>query len=203
MIPAGYLLKRVLPPPGWLQKGLEHVRVVCSVADCVNDNLVDVQKLWQHNGFGVANDPDVLQAFVREHQVDVSDATLFFYEAYEFELESDGWTFDPETWRAWTPAPSAGVEASVLRPSDKLTKLLGYDVVVFGDYLEHSPLSCNSIAQMLQVNEHCLFTSFGEAVHAIESGAFGGGCEEGAYKIYSVSAVNELVRTRPLSQALL
>jgi hypothetical protein len=200
MVPAGYLLKRVSPPPGWLKDGLTHVRAVCSVADCVNDNLVDVQTVWQHNGFGVANDPSILQNLVSECQADVSSATLFFYEAYECELESDGWTFNPENWRPWTAAQSAGVRDEVLYPPPGVTGFLGYDVVVFCDYLEHSPLSCNSIAQTLSVNEHCLFNTFDEAKQAIDSGAFGGGCEEGIYKIYSVSTVNKLAQTSLVSE---
>jgi hypothetical protein len=191
MIPAGYLLKRILPPPNWLRDGLEHVQAVCSVADCVNDNVVDVQKAWQHNGFGVANNPNMLHEIAGQSGAETSGATLFFYEAYEREIESDGWTFKPNEWRPWTPAPSAGVPDEVVRPRPETTHLLGYDVVVFGDYLEHSPLSCNSIAQAMSVNEHCLFNTLEEAKRAIDSGAFGGGCEEGVYKIYSVSSVNE------------
>lgn len=192
MIPAGYLLKRVSPPPGWLRDGIEHVRAVCSVADCVNDNLVDVQTAWLHNGFGVANDPSVLRNLADESGVTKNDATLFFYEAYEWELESDGWTFNPDEWRPRTAVQSAGVRDVVLYPPPGSAELLGYDVVVFGDYLEHSPLSCNSIAQTLSVNEHCLFNTFDEAKQAIDRGAFGGGCEDGAYSIYSVSTVTEL-----------
>jgi hypothetical protein len=186
MLPAGFLLKRVLPPPGWLADA--PISDVCSVSDCTNDdNVVDVQELWLHNGFGVANDPETLWS-VLAGKPTPTDATLFYYEAYEQELPSDGWTFDPDGWRPITSVPSAGVETKVApAPADR--RLLGYDVVVSEDYLEHSPLSCNSIAKQAPVNRHCLFDTFEAAKTAIDSGAFGGGCEEGIYRIYSVNVV--------------
>jgi hypothetical protein len=155
----------------------------------VNDNIVDVQGAWQHNGFGVANDPDVLASLAADVGADVGEASLFYFTAYERELESDGWTFDPAGWRARSAAQSAAVADDVrLPPPDALT-LLGYDVVVFGDFLEHSPLSCNSVAEQLPTNEHCLLASLDEAVAAIDGGAFGGGCEEGVYTIFAVHRV--------------
>ncbi|AJP70571.1 hypothetical protein TS85_00050 [Sphingomonas hengshuiensis] len=191
MLPAGYLLKRVVPPAGWLVEAPNQVKDVCSVANCVNDNVVDVQEAWKHNTFGVANSPAVLWALAEEVGVDSSGAQLFYYAAYERELESDGWKFDATSWRPRSPVRSAGVEDAVESPADEgALSLVGYDVVVFGDYLEHSPLSCNSAASEAQVNEHCLFPSLERAVEAINSGTFGGGCEEGAYTVFAVYMVN-------------
>jgi hypothetical protein len=191
MFPAGYLLKRVVPPPGWLGEGSKHIDDICSVSDCVNDNVVDVQEAWQHNSFGVANSPDVLRSLAEKTGADTSGAKLFYYTTYEHELESDGWKFDATSWRPRSPTRSAGVEDAVEPPAGNDTlSLIGYDVVVFGDYLEHSPLSCNSVADELQVNEHCLFPSLDIAVEAINAGSFGGGCEEGIYTIFAVYLVN-------------
>lgn len=190
MIPAGYLLKRTESPPGWLQPNTSHIKDVCSVAHCVNDNVVEPQDSWKHNGFGVANSPDVLWDLAREGAVDLSGSRMFFYFAFEHELESDGWTFDPCQWRPTSPAASSVVPDDVAIPrEDQGLIILGYDVVVFGDFLEHSPLSCNSIATQLQVNSFCLFDGLEEAKGAIDSGQFGGGCEEGIYKIFSVSVL--------------
>ena len=186
MLAAGYLLKRIAPPPGWLDGGQNHIQNVCSVADCVNDNVVDAQEAWQHNSFGVSNTPETLTAMAVEKGLDLDGAVLFYYTAYEYELPSDGWTFDPSQWRARTPAPSSFVTDAVEIPPEGSLTLLGYDVVVFEDYLGHSPLSCNSIAKSLRVNEHCLLDTLEEAVAAIDGGAFGGGCEEGFYTIFSV-----------------
>ena len=77
MTPAGYLLKRVVAPPGWLSVDKGHVVDVCSVADCVNEDVVNVQDAWKHNGFGLANNPEVLEALVENSSADVSGATLF------------------------------------------------------------------------------------------------------------------------------
>ena len=191
MLPAGYLLKRVVRPPGWLVTVPNDIKDVCSVSDCVNDNVVDVQKAWKHNSFGVANSPSALWALREEAGVDTSGAQLFYCTAYELELESDGWKFDATSWRPRSPARSAGVEDAVEPPAGEgALSLVGYDVVVFGDYLEHSPLSCNSAANEVQVNEHCLFPSLESAVEAINAGTFGGGCEEGAYTVFAVYMVN-------------
>jgi len=187
MVPAGYLLKRTSAPPGWLSGA--PVADVCSVADCVNDNVIDVQSAWQHNAFGVANDRGTLSRLVVDATAETDHSKLFYYEVYEQEIESDGWGVDPSGWRPLTAVPSAGVETSVVPPTQSLLTLMGYDVVVFGDYLEHSPLSCNSIAAELRVNEHCLFETLEDAKAAIDRGAFNGGCEPGVYRIFSVSAV--------------
>ena len=191
MLSAGYLLKRVVPPPEWLVTAPNHIKDVCSVSDCVNDNVVDVQDAWKHNSFGVANSSSVLWALAEETGADTSGAQPFYYAAHERELESDGWKFDATSWRARSPARSAVVEDAVEPPADEgALSLLGYDVVVFGDYLEHSPLPCNSAAREVQVNEHCLFPSLESAVGAIDAGSFGGGCEEGAYTVFAVYLVS-------------
>jgi hypothetical protein len=188
MIPAGYLLKRVQPPPDWL--GAPHVIDVCSVSDCVNDNFVDPQTAWKHNAFGLANDPLTLWLLLETEGRELAGSTLFYYEAYEQEIESDGWVFDPNAWRSLSPAPSATIATEVLPPAFRLSgELLGFDVVTFGDFLEHSPLSCNSVGTELPVNRHCLLNTLEVARNAIDAGAFGGGCEEGVYKIFSVTLV--------------
>jgi hypothetical protein len=185
MIPAGYLLKRTTRPPGWLIA--PHVLEVCSVSACVNDDVVDIVSLWEHNTFGVANDPELLWYVARERNVEIAGVQLFFYEAYELEIDADGFLERPLQWRPLTPVPSGKAETSLAVTPDNMT-LLGYDVVVCEDYLEHSPLSCNSVAESLAVNAHCLFSSLAEAKEAIEAGSFKD-CEPGVYKIYSVHLV--------------
>jgi hypothetical protein len=71
---------------------------ICSVSDCVNDNLVDIASIGEHNSFGVANDPELLWRLAREGNIDVSDAQLFYYEAYEFEIDSDDLPASPPRW---------------------------------------------------------------------------------------------------------
>lgn len=136
----------------------------------------------------MANTPEALTSSISSDSGGAEGQTLFYYEAYEFELESDGLAFDPGGWRPISSVPSAGTLTDVAPPPADV-QLLGYDVVVFGDYLEHSPLSCNNVAAAVSVNRHCLFDTLEMAKEAIDSGAFGGGCEEGIYRIYSVSIV--------------
>jgi hypothetical protein len=189
MVPAGYLWKRVIPPPAWLASAPTRVKDVCSVSVCVNDNVVDPVDSWQHNSFGFANSPHILASLARRNGADLDDATLFFYAAYEFEFHSDGWIFEAGGWRPRSPDPSAGVPDDVVVPRDPASLILvGYDVVVRDYGTVHSPLSCNAIAKEIMVNEHCLFDDFDQAKEAVDAGKFGG-CEQGEYTIFSVHSV--------------
>ena len=185
MLPAGYLLKRIVPPPAWLDaNGVDRV---CSVTSCVNDDVVDVQGAWRHNGHGLANAPTTLDTLAARDGIDTRDAALFFYTAYSLEMEADGWTFDRAWWRPRTRLRSAREADAVLLPAGwPALPAIGYDVVVAGDFIEHSPLSCNGVAARVPVNRHCLFDRLVDAVAAIDNGAFGDGCEPGIYTIYGV-----------------
>lgn len=167
-----------------------HVTEVCSVSSCFNDNVVEPQGSWEQNGFGLANNPQILIDLAQQGTVDLTGSKLFFYSVYECEQESDGWTFNFDQWRPTSRATSSSVVDDVVVPKEGsgLTSL-GYDVVVFGDFLEHSPLSCNSVAIKLRVNRFCLFDTLNEAKNAIDAGKFGDGCEDGIYKIFSVSVL--------------
>ncbi|EAQ28849.1 deoxycytidine triphosphate deaminase [Erythrobacter sp. NAP1] len=187
MIPAGYLLKRTKPPPGWLKTKDTKVEEVCSVSACVNDDIVELLDGWQFNKFGLANTKDLLLNLAQEASISLEGTSLFFYEIYEHELDSDGWFFDPNGWQSLTLARSSSIEVDVSPPeqTDRRMKL-GYDVVAYGDFPDHSPLSCNSVATKLRTNRFCLFDDFYEAKEAVDTGKFGGGCEMGLYRIMSV-----------------
>ncbi|MBX7528175.1 hypothetical protein [Qipengyuania vesicularis] len=187
MIPAGYLLKRTTPPPDWLKTKDTNVDEVCSVSACVNDDIVDLLHSWQFNRLGLANTKDLILQIAAEASVSLEGASLFYYEIYEQELDSDGWSFDPKGWQNLTFADASSIEVDVTPPvrADCPTKL-GYDVVAYRDFPDHSPLSCNSVASELPTNRFCLFDSFEEAKDAVDTGKFGGGCEDGLYRIMSV-----------------
>lgn len=192
MIPAGYSLKRTVSPPDYLQFGVSNILEVCSASNCVEPALVDPSDRWLHNGFDLANSPDLLWILASEEGVDLSGSRLFYHCAYEFEIRSDGRTFDPLGWKPISRARSSSVKNDVVVPLDDAgLVVLGYDVVVFGDYMEHSPLACQSIAMQLQVNSYCLFDSLEEAKSAIDTGKFID-CEEGIYKIFSVGLLKSL-----------
>jgi len=69
--------------------------------------------------------------------------------------------------------------------------LEGFDVVTFtaGNLPEHSPLSCNGLAENLPTNSHCLFDMFAEAETSLNSGRFEE-CEPGPYRIFAVFSVD-------------
>jgi Tn3 transposase DDE domain len=66
-----------------------------------------------------------------------------------------------ESWRPF--GPKLSFETNIVPPS--LKRLEGFDVITFfaGNSPECSPLSCNSLAEELPTNHHCLFATFDEA----------------------------------------
>ena len=101
-------------------------------------------------------------------------------EAYEMEFNEDHWS-------PWSAEPS--FPTNVVLPSTK--QLEGFDVVTFSARTnpECSPLSCNSMAEDLHTNIHCLFESFDEAKRSLDDGLFKN-VEPGPYRIFSVYSVD-------------
>ncbi len=106
---------------------------------------------------------------------------LFYDEAHELE-----YNVEERSWLQYEPVSEFGV--NVVEPKKKT--LEGFDVVSFSveSSPECSPLSCNSCAEGLSTNEHCLFRTFEEAKLAIENDRFQG-CEPGPYRIVAVYSV--------------
>jgi hypothetical protein len=93
---------------------------------------------------------------------------------YELEFDGKGWnTFAPNFLVNVTP------------PARK--KLEGFDVVTFfaRSSPECSPLSCNSLAEKVPTNAHCLLASFEDAERNLSNGVFSDS-EPGPYRIFSV-----------------
>jgi hypothetical protein len=177
MIPVGYMAKRVSKRPDWFQAA--NVIDIYSVSGCVSD-FADYINYWKHNGYWLFDSPEVIRRLAAEHALGLDGTCLFYYEAHEKE-------FDGESWHAYEPEPS--VPTNVTLPSKK--HLEGFDVVTFyaKGHPECSPLSCNSLAERLRTNSHCLFPSFEEAKTNINSGGFTK-CEPGPYRIFSVYSVD-------------
>jgi hypothetical protein len=140
----------------------------------------DYVDYWKHNGFWLFDSPEIIQEISREHSVDLAGTTLFYYESYEKE-------FDGEIWQLYKPDPS--FKTSVIVPAEK--RFEGFDVVTFycKNLPEHSPLSCNHLAQELPANRHCLLDSLQEAEAAVTKRVFNN-TEPGPYRIFSVYSVN-------------
>ena len=178
MIPAGYMAKRVYKRPNWLKAS--HVVDIYSLSGCESQNFADYIKYWKHDGYWLFDSPEIIRTIAREHSIQLEGASLFYYETHEKE-------FDGERWHPYAPEPSFLTQ--VIPPSQK--QLEGFDVVTFSVKTspECSPLSCNSLAEHLHTNAHCLFPSFDEAVTNVTNGAFNDS-EPGPYRIFSVYSVD-------------
>jgi hypothetical protein len=180
MIPLGYMYKRVVDRPAWLEA--EGVLDVYSLSNCISDDFADYINYWKHNGYWLFNSPEAIREIAANAGIDLSGATLFYYEAYEFEFDEDS-----KEWKAFAPEPSFATD--VLVPADK--RLEGFDVTTFSFHTgpECSPLSCNSLATTIPVNQHCLFDTFGNAKEALEGSLFKNS-EPGPYRIIAVYTVD-------------
>lgn len=176
MKPAGYMLKKVVPRPDWI--AADSVVDIFSVSNCVSDDFADYIKFWKHNGYWLFNSGEVLGEVARSEGIDVSSCTLFYYEV--FEQQYDEYC---QSWSEFTSDPA--FPTSVILPKKKT--LEGFDVVTFaaGSSAECSPLSCNSLATEIDVNEHCLFRTFEEARNALEARKFDDS-EPGPFRVFAV-----------------
>lgn len=178
MIAVGYMAKRVSEKPDSLKA--TQIIVIYSVSGCISKNFADYIQYWKHNGYWLFDSPEAIQHVAQEHSIDLEGTSLFYYEAYELE-------FDRENWNAY--GPDSSIPTNVVPAARK--RLEGFDVVTFyaRNSPECSPLSCNSMANEVRTNAHCLFSSFAEAKASIENGAFKN-CEPGPYRIFSVYSVD-------------
>ncbi|MBS0240978.1 MAG: hypothetical protein JSS20_02290 [Proteobacteria bacterium] len=180
MIPAGYLFKRVEARPDWLGVPGRPQRIF-SMCGHISPDFADYVDFWRHNGFWLFDSPDIIEAVAADHGIELTGLTCFYYEEHEQQ-------FDTEADR-WLPVvPEKSFLTSVERPS--AATLEGFDIVTFsgGTAPECSPLSCNSIAEEVAVNDRCLFDTFDEARRALESGLFRN-AEPGPCRIVAVHTV--------------
>jgi hypothetical protein len=178
MTPAGYMAKRVYTRPAWLKAS--HVAEIYSVSGCISENFADYVPHWKHNGYWLFDSPEVIKSIAKEDSIQLEGTSLFYYETHEME-------FDGERWDPWSP--EASVTTNVVAPSNK--RLEGFDVVTFWakSSPECSPLSCNSIAEEVHTNAHCLFETFDKAEKSLNNGVFKD-AEPGPYRIFSVYSVD-------------
>jgi hypothetical protein len=176
MIPAGYLAKRVESAPDWLDA--PSVTDIYSVSGCISEDFADYINYWQHNGYWLFDSPNIIQAIAEQHDLRLSDCTLFYYEVYQRQFNDRS-----RSWEPFHPEPSFSLAVEPPRNP----RLEGYDVVTFSGQTspECSPLSCNGLAQSIATNIHCLVGSLEEARDLLEAGRFIN-CEPGPYRIFSV-----------------
>lgn len=176
MIPIGYLYKTVAQKPEWLKA--QPVTDIYSLSRCVSDDFADYINYWKHNGYWLFDSPQIIEDIAKNEDINLSGMTLFYYEAYEYEFDEES-----KAWSDFAPEPSFTTNVQV--PRNK--QLEGFDVTSFMVHTspECSPLSCNSLATSVAVNEHCLFGTFAEAKVALESGLFDNS-EPGPFRIFAV-----------------
>lgn len=175
MIPAGFMRKKVLSTPEWIKS--KDVVEIASVSSCLSDFAFDYIDYWCHNGFWLFNSVDELDALMSANGHDRSGSRLFYYELYEQEFE--------DADRVWMPIePVKSLPLNVEPPAR--ARLLGYDVVRWqSGPPECSPLSCNSLADEVEVNQYCLLPTLDRAMELLESGFFED-AEPGPYRIAAV-----------------
>lgn len=179
MRPAGYLLKRVEVKPDWLKSDV--VEDIYSLSNCISKDFADYIDYWKHNGYWLFDSPEIIYSVAEKYSIDVSQTKLFYYEVYEYQSYEN-----KPVWETFSPEKS--IKTSVVTPQAK--RLEGFDVVSVwaGNAPECSYLSCNHVAEHLEVNAHCLFSTFDEAKSAIDEVKFEG-CEPGPCRIYAVYSV--------------
>ena len=182
MIHAGYMAKKVSAKPDWIKA--PGVGDICSVGYCISEAFCDYIQHWKHNGYWFFDSPVVIREIASAEAIDLAAYRLFYYEVYDLQ-------FDEER-RAWQPfQPERAFTTRVEVPARK--RLLGFDVVSFNVQTspECSPLSCNSLAGSIEVNEHCLLPSLDSAKQLLESGAFDNS-EPGPFRVFGVYSCGRL-----------
>jgi hypothetical protein len=176
MVPAGYMAKKVESRPDWLKS--DGLRDLYSVSGCVSKYFCDYIPHWKHNGFWLFDTPVEIMFVAAAESLNTSDQTIFYYEVYENQFDDDR--------KVWQPFQADESFKTQVRPPTA-KKLEGFDVVTFSVQTspECSPLSCNSLAESIPVNAHCLLPSLEEAIRLVESGAFDKS-EPGPFRIFAV-----------------
>lgn len=179
MLSVGYMAKRVVQRPNWLNA--PNVQDIYSVSDHASRNFMDYIEFWRHNGYWLFDTPQIIQELSLQNNLDQGELTFFYYEVYEQEFENRS-----RQWRSFEPEE---FPTNVISPTQK--EFCGYDVVTFsvGTSPECSPLSCNSLAREIRTNSHCLLNSMEEAKKSLEEGQFDQG-EPGPFRIFAVYRID-------------
>ncbi len=191
MIPVGYMYNKVAARA---DSHPANVVDIYSVAGCggqlgAHHFSVDYIQFWKHNGYWLFNNRAEMDSIAAEHNIDLSDMTLFYYEAYIFEFDLIERDKHPNTgiWSPFECDQSWLTDVSV--PETKT--LAGYDVVEFvgRSAPEDSLLACcPGLSSQVALNQHCLFDTFDKAKSTLESGIFHRH-EPGPYRIFAVYVV--------------
>ncbi|RYD83747.1 MAG: hypothetical protein EOP84_07430 [Verrucomicrobiaceae bacterium] len=172
MVPTfiGYFPKRTEKRPDWLSAA--GVEEVCSMADCVSSGPDGWLNHWRHNEMWVYDTPALAWSVVPSETRGEFDLYAYFL----FPLHFVEGREEPFQIPALNPAP---LDASFHR--------LGYDLVSrwANSTFEHSPLSCNHLAEEIPVNRFCLIDD-AQTVLRLASEVEAMGAEPGPYHVVEV-----------------
>lgn len=176
-MPVGYMYKKICRSPKWLKSA--QVTDIYSVSPCISEDFADWINYWKHNGYWFFDSPEVMKQLAKDNDLSLEGMCLFFYLAYEKQ-----WDEEARGWVHYFPEKS--LPTNVVPPID--SRMEGYDIVSFccQTSAEYSPLSCNYMAEKVDVNEHCLVRTFEDAQHLAETFK---DCEPGPYRIFEVHTV--------------
>ena len=180
MIDLGYMAKHIVTDPGWLDT--PNVHDICAVSGCISADFCDYVNFWKHNGYWFFNSPRDIQVLSAANDVGLSGTTLFFYKAHNLQYDTDSQSWEPFTTHD-------AFHASITPPLN--SQFLEFDIVTYSMQTmpECSPLSCNSLATEVSVNEHCLIPAIDYAIDCLETGVFDNS-EPGPFRIISVNTLD-------------
>ena len=180
LISMGYLYKRVSKNDDCCP-GATNVKDIYSLSGCISEDFADFIGLCKNNNYWLFNNVEEMNDLACELGVPLDGVTTFFYKVYPLQWRDDK--------KVWEPFESEfGFHTEVKEP--EMSNLEGFDVVSYSGQSspECSPLSCNAISEVVQTNEHCLFSTLAEAKEAIERGVFEG-AEPSPWRIVAVYSV--------------
>lgn len=179
MIPAGYMFKKLTARPDWVKAG--NIRDIYSVSRCISDDFCDWINFWKHNGYWFFDNLKIIEKIASGNGIDLTSMTPFYYRLYPTQ-----WDADSSKWLTFSP--EASFTTDVVEPPTP--KVEGFDVVTYSAQTsaECSPLSCNSLADTVPTNFHCLFQTLEEAKSALEGNSFDR-AEPGPYRILEVNSL--------------
>lgn len=141
----GYFPKKVVQRPDWLNAA--HVIAIRSVSDCISSSPPDWIQHWAHNEMWVYS---TIAAALAVMPQDTHDE----YELHAYRMLPIKWDRGKENAIVF---PNMDVE-----PVPPDFHSVGFDAVSIEAGVSGfgcSPLSCNSMAEEIETNEHCLLTS--------------------------------------------
>ncbi len=179
MIALGYMAKRIVKRPDWLD--VPSVRDIYAVSDCISPDFADYITFWAHNGFWFFDRLSHISRLCTHHDIPLGDLTFVYYEAYPQQFNNDD-----HTWQDFRADPDNKTDVLPVTAST----LLGYDIVCYSmqNSPECSPLSCNHVATDVRVNPHCLIDSLDYAIQCLETGIFDN-AEPGPMRIVAVHSL--------------